>query len=1087
MLRGDGGCLLSKAASSGVEVHQTPRPAGFATRAPIHRARALTVALASLSLIAGAALTATPARAAEDLVSVSDLATGQRPTSVLAASGSYLVARARETATAGVTRWSADGGTTWQAWPDGFTPSGTAAYVADGKAVWNDLTDSGDRYVRVVDLTALPDPSAIQSHEVSLAPRAVTDTEFVLGESGAAPRLVQLDGSAPPVALQLDGTAAPSKATHPAAGWVLRPAGLLYTTAWSAKAGGRSSYTDIDPVGATGGFGLKPFRVSGYVPYVNLVWKTTGADGLALIEYLQLSGTKLNFCTREWNTATDTLKAASCRRVTTTSKSATISATRHGAVLAITLNGALRLWRSNKLVKVRTVSGHTTTFTGVGDAAVPLVRADRGVGGAIYRTTVSNGALTKAFDYFTARVSPSVLDLGLTRLAGLDGRARQQGWTREVDDSGIDPAAGAVDLAGATLGLQVSGSRQVQRTAKALVFSDSGTPTATAAAVTALTDTSGPYTLVTRKKETLVLGPTGSVVAKPSRKGNTIVALYGSVVVEQNSSRTSILIRELTGKPGYPVSVPVPGAPDWKINRVLVHGDNVVVGMSFGSFRSAYAFNRISREWTEAQDATPVAVGDGVAALYDLTRSAYALWQLEYDFDSMRPGAKVIEDADTSVAPSFDGVDRLVYSTGTALKLIDLSSWDGEDLSGRTGPRVLGTVAPTSYEINAPGGWKLALDLSRPVGEGRVEIRQATGARELVRTLDVPASSDGAIRVAWDGLTDPVDPDAEGPEPAAAMLAPDGSYTWRYLVDDTADPVLPINGDATATPGGSIRVHTAAIKSARPTISGSLAVGKTVTAKHSWTPSGLAYAYQWYASGVAIPGATERSYTLTPAERGKKLTVRVTATHRRGPTATKTSKASKAVGYGTLATKAPTLSSSSVRVGEPVSVNPGTWTPTATFSYAWYRVNSKGKATLIKGATKDSYTPVAADRGNRLRVKVTGKATGYKTASRTSSNSGKVASGVLVTSPPTLPAQAPVVGTPIEPVYTPWGPGTVTLGYAWYRMDGSKKTAIRGATGPTYTPVAADLGTVLRLEVRGTRSGFTTVVVAVSTDPVEAS
>ena len=120
-------------------------------------------------------------------------------------------------------------------------------------------------------------------------------------------------------------------------------------------------------------------------------------------------------------------------------------------------------------------------------------------------------------------------------------------------------------------------------------------------------------------------------------------------------------------------------------------------------------------------------------------------------------------------------------------------------------------------------------------------------------------------------------------------------------------------------------------------------------------------------------------------------------------------------------------------------------------------------------------------------MKVTGKATGYKTASRTSSYSGKVASGVLVTSPPTLPAQAPVVGTPIEPVYTPWGPGTVTLGYAWYRMDGSKKTAIRGATGPTYTPVAADLGTVLRLEVRGTRSGFTTVVVAVSTDPVEAS
>ena len=1076
-------------------MHQWPVFSARSTGARPRGTRAAGILVVGLAVLAGGLAAAPAARADVDPVTQSDVALGQRPTSVLAASGSVIVARARETATAGVTKWSADGGATWQAWPDGFTPTATAAYVADGKAVWNDLDEHGNRFVSVVDLTALPDPTAVVSHQVAEQPLALTDTRMLLG--GSALRLADPDGS-DAVTVRLNSVTAPtSKATHPRPGWVLRPAGLLSTTAWSTKAAGRPSYTHIDPVGAAGGFGPTPFRVSGYVPYVNLVWKTPGDDRFAVIEYLQLSGTKLNFCVRQWDRTTDALGKISCRRVTTTKKTATISAARHGAVLAITINGSERLWRSNKLVTVRTVKGHDTAFTGVGDPTGVLLRADRGVGGAIYRVATSNGSLTKAFDYFTARVAPSALDLTLTRLAGLDGRARQQAWTREVDGSGVTPAADATDLSGATLGLQVTGARQARRTAKSLVLTDGGSTPVTAASVTALTDASGPYTLVTRKKQALVLGPTGAVAAKPSRKGNSIVAIHGSIVVEQNSARTAILVRELTGKPNFPVSASLPtAAAGWRITRVLAWGNRVVVGTGYGSLRATEVYNWDTRQWLSGADAGaapapdtfPVAMGDGVAALYDLNRSAFALWDLRQYFDSQRAGAKAIEDADTSVAPSFDGVDRLVYSTGTALKLIDLGDWDGADLSGATGPRVLGTVAPTSYEINAPGGWKLALDLSRPVGEGRVEILRGAGtpAEELVATLDVPASSDGAIRVAWDGMTLPVDPDDDGPEPAAPVLAPNGTYTWRYLLDDdAAAPVLPINGDSTATPGGSIRVHTAAIKSARPTISGSLAVGKTVTAKHSWSPSGLAYAYQWYAAGVAIPGATERTYQLTAAERGKKLSVRVTATNRRGTTVRQTSKTSKAVGYGTLATKAPKLGGGTPRVGQPVTVDPGAWVPAATFSYAWYRVNSKGKATAIKGATTDTYTPTAADRGNRLRVKVTGRAAGYKAASRTSSNSAKVATGVLVTSQPTLPSGAPVVGVEYAPVHTPWGPGTVTMRYAWYRVDGATATAITGATGPSYTPVTADAGKVLRLDVRGSRTGFTSELVSVSTPAVD--
>lgn len=1067
-----------------------------------HRWRAGAAAtITSLAVIAGTLVaSAAPAQAA-DLVHQSDVATGPRSTTVLAASGAVVVARAQETSTAGLTRWSADSGATWQEWDEEFTPTRPAAYVAEGKAVWYDLTDTGDRFVRVVDLTALGGTGAVASYPVAEQPRAVTDTQLVMGEPGAPFQLVDPTGATPAAPIRLDGSSSPAKATHPTTSWVLRPAGLLAVTAWSARTGGRSSYTDIDPVGPGGGFGPRPFRVSGYVPYVGLVWKTNAAGGIALIEYLRLSGRYLTWCTREWNPLSGSLKAAVCRRVGTTSRTARISAVRYGAVVGITINGSERVWRNNRLVGVRTLRGHVLSFTGVGDPASVLVRADRGIGGAIYRVAASNGALTRAFNYFTGRVPPSALDLTHTRLAGLDGRARQQGWIRAVDDDGVAAVATASDLAGATLGLQVSGSRQVQRTAKGVALSDRGVQKATSAAVSALTDASGPYTLVTRSGKTVVLGPAGTVVARASRAGNAIVAIFGSIVVEQNAARTAILVRELTGRPGFPVSATVPGAgAGWRLNRVLVHGDHVVVGVSYGSFRYTYAFNWAARSWTEAGDTSPVALGDGVAALYDNTRSALALWRLTEDYDRTRAGSKAIEDADTSVAPSFDGVSRLVYSTGTSLKVIDLHSWDGVDLSGTTGPRVLGAIVPTSYEINTPGGWNLAIDVSRPVDPGVVEIVKAAGtaAAEVIARLPVDDNGDGSIRVTWNGAK-LVDPDGEGPEPAAMAdglspetLVADGRYTWRYLASGTdSTPVTPINGDAAARPGGTITVFTAPIRTPRPRISGTLAVGRKLTASHAWSPAGLVYSYQWFANRVpvtaVVPGG--RSYRLLPADRGKTITVRVTATNRRyspttttGNTAAQASTATRRIGYGTLGTVAPRLPAGTPRVGRAIQADPGTWSPsTATFRYAWYRVNGNGRATLIRGATTASYTPVAADLRYRLRVIVTGSAPGYRNAARRSATTARVAVGALSAPAPSLPAAAPEVGQEIVPDYPAWGPGTVALSYAWYRVTGGRATAIPGATAPTYTPVDADRGSVLRLAVRGTKAGFATAVVTADT------
>ena len=918
-----------------------------------------------------------------------DLAKGPRRTEVLAASGAVLIARAQEAGPVGFTQYSTDGGATWEPWDEGwsFTPTTTANYVAAGQAVWIHSTAPNDYLVTVIDLTALGSSAAITDYPQGAdRPEAATDAQAVVGRDGYW--LADLDKGSPDVRISIEDLGSPKKNTFVNASWVLRPAGLLRTRAWSKKAGGRTTYLDIDAVAPSGGFGPVPFRISGYVPYVNVTWKTDGTDGLAVIEYLRLSGTSLTWCTREWNTTTDAVKKAVCKKVTKTKKSATISAVRYGpATLAVTINGALKLWNDKKLVSVATVKSHTLAFTGVGDPDAPLVRAERTPAGAVH-AVATNGKLTQRFPYFIGRMSPVALDLTHTVLAGMDGRAAYQGWTRPAEDD-IAPAADEALLAGATKGVQVSGSRGAQLVGSKLTLRDDDITTGTATKVTALTDASGPYTLVTQSKKTNVLGVNGKLAAKPSKSGNKIVAIFGSLAVEQNSARTAILVRELTGLRGFQgLTATIPGAKaGWRIAKVFIWGDLVVVGTSFSIFRTTYVYSWKLRDWVKAggspisaDNTTPVAMGDGVAAVYDTTAGLYALWRLDRDYTRGDAGTKPFEDADTSVAPTFDGVSRFVYSTGTELKVVDLSDWDAADLSGKTPARLLGVVAPASWEINSE--WPLAVDASRPLEDGVVKIFDSGG--QQVAEVPLTGGADGSVRVAWNGAILGEDGDAP------AELVPDGVYTWELEIKGNDGEYLSrVTGDDEA-PSGTVKVTTAKIKSAKPKISGTAAVGRTLTATHSWTPPGLAYTYQWLAGGVAIPGAEAKTYQLTANERGKAVTVRVTATNRRGTAASQLSKATKKVAVGKLGIGTPTISGTP-QVGVEVVADPGTWVPgDATFGYQWFRVVGK-KTTAIPGAIAPSYVPVEADRGARLRVNVMGSAPGYASASKTSAASAVVA------------------------------------------------------------------------------------------------
>ena len=135
----------------------------------------------------------------------------------------------------------------------------------------------------------------------------------------------------------------------------------------------------------------------------------------------------------------------------------------------------------------------------------------------------------------------------------------------------------------------------------------------------------------------------------------------------------------------------------------------------------------------------------------------------------------------------------------------------------------------------------------------------------------------------------------------------------------------------------------------------------------------------------------------------------------------------------------------------------------ASFGYQWIRTD-----TDIDGATGSTYTPVAADEGERLKVRV-----GFTDDVGHDESLVSAATDAVAAAPPTnaAAAGAPTIGgTPrvgealtasTSGISDADGLDNASFGYQWIRTD----TDIGGATGATYTPVAADEGERLKVRV----------------------
>lgn len=224
-------------------------------------------------------------------------------------------------------------------------------------------------------------------------------------------------------------------------------------------------------------------------------------------------------------------------------------------------------------------------------------------------------------------------------------------------------------------------------------------------------------------------------------------------------------------------------------------------------------------------------------------------------------------------------------------------------------------------------------------------------------------------------LSQPITPQPTHEVAFSIYDAGDAYLDSDVLLDDLAFEPCPPPATPTPTTPATPKPFTAAT----PRISGTPLVGRLLTARPgTWRPAPTRLGYQWLRNGRAIPGATHVTYLLTAADRGRRLTVRVTGTRPTYASATRVSARSALVRPGVFKAAKPRIRGKHT-AGSRLTALPGRWQPAGAYHYQWLR---DGKA--IKGATHKAYLLRRRDRGMRIKVEVTATRSGYRLASRTS-------------------------------------------------------------------------------------------------------
>ncbi len=407
------------------------------------------------------------------------------------------------------------------------------------------------------------------------------------------------------------------------------------------------------------------------------------------------------------------------------------------------------------------------------------------------------------------------------------------------------------------------------------------------------------------------------------------------------------------------------------------------------------------------------------------------------------------------------------------------------DIQGRM--QALGTTSAVIYEA----GW----------------VRRATGPDQYSLYRRAPTG-------AWIQIATTTGPDVAVGDQLAFKLAgtslsfhhrPAGTTSWAQILTITDASISgagrfgielynATNGKldnwtiSTDLPGGGPLSSSPPANTVLPSVSGTAQVGLTLAgALGSWTgTSPIGYGQQWQrcsASGAAcgpIGNATALTYVPVAADVGSTLRLRVTATNSAGGPISADS-AATAVVSGSSSPPANTVLpsvSGTAQVGLTLAGALGSWTGTSPIGYGqqWQRCSASGAACgPIGNATALTYVPVAADVGSTLRLRVTATNSAGGPISADSAATAVVSGSSSPPANTVLPSVSGTaqVGLTLAGALGSWT-GTSPIGYGqqWQRCSASGAACgpIGNATALTYVPVAADVGSTLRLRVTATNS-----------------
>lgn len=194
---------------------------------------------------------------------------------------------------------------------------------------------------------------------------------------------------------------------------------------------------------------------------------------------------------------------------------------------------------------------------------------------------------------------------------------------------------------------------------------------------------------------------------------------------------------------------------------------------------------------------------------------------------------------------------------------------------------------------------------------------------------------------------------------------------FRVVASKPGFTSVTVNSSAVTVIAGTIATQ------GTPTISGTAAVGTTLSGSNGTWSSGLTYSTQWYRNGSSV-GDTDSSYTISGGDLGQTIFFRVVAS-RYGYTSVTADSLGVTVIAGTITPTATPTITGTATVKKTLTARTTGWMPSVTFSYQWLRNGAP-----IPAATRSTYKLAKADGKKRISVTVTATRLGYTDVTLTS-------------------------------------------------------------------------------------------------------